>query len=113
TTAESALSAVETVRLAARAGSDGHAFGPFLGRVVSDQEDRLSGAQGTVGSIQPPDRRADDLRSAIGNLASAALADAADVGVAVRRGEPNALDDVAGPLAADSDALRQFAEAHR
>jgi hypothetical protein len=113
TTAESALSAVETVRLAAQAGGEGKATGPFLGQVVSDQEDALSGVQGTFASIQPPDGRADELRSTLDDLLTAALAHVTDVRVAVRRGELSDLSDLAGPLASDAEHLRAFVEAHR
>ena len=113
TTAESALSAVETVRLAAGAGADGHAFGPYLGQVVSDQEEALSSLEGTFGSIQPPDGRADRLRSELDELLSASLGHVTDVRIAVRRGELAGLGDTAHPLDADADALRSFVEEHR
>jgi hypothetical protein len=113
TTAESALSAVETVRLAAGAGADGHATGPYLGEVVSDQEEALSSLQGTFGSIQPPDGRADRLRSELDDLLVASLDHVTDVRVAVRRGELAGLGTTARPLDADADALRSFVEDHR
>lgn len=112
TTAESALSAVETVRLAAAAAARGNGFGPYLSIVVSEQEESLSGVQGTFGSIQPPDQQADDLRSQLGDLLSTALDHVADVRVAVRRGELATLADTAGPLADDAAALDRFAEDH-
>jgi hypothetical protein len=113
TTAESALSSVETVRLAAAAGASGKATGPFLGQVVSDQEDALAGVQGTFASIQPPDGRSDDLRSKLDGLLSDALGHVTDVRVAVRRGELHDLDEVAEPLRDDAEQLRAFVKAHR
>jgi hypothetical protein len=113
TTAESALSAVETVRLAAQAGADGNGTGPYLGQVVSEQENALSGVQGTFGSIQPPDSRADQLRAELDELMSDALEHVVDVRIAIRRGDLAGLADTAAPLAADADGLRAFAEAHR
>jgi hypothetical protein len=113
TTAESALSAVETVRLAATAGAEGKATGPYLGQVVSDQEEALSGVQGTFASIQPPDARSDELRSTLDELMSTALEHVVDVRVAVRRGALAELDDVAAPLREDAEQLRAFVEEHR
>src|SRR3954452_22257973 len=72
TTAESALSAVNTVRIAARTASRDHAFGPYLSVLISEQEDALSGVQGTFDSIQPPDGKSDALRDDLDEL----LADA-------------------------------------
>lgn len=113
TTAESALSAVETVRLAATAGAGGKASGPYLGEVVSDQEEALSSVQGTFGSIQPPDGRSDRLRAELDELISQSLVHVTDVRVAVRRGELSGLGTTARPLDADADALRSFVEDHR
>lgn len=113
TTAESALSAVETVRLAAAAGADGNATGPYLGQVVSDQEEALSSLQGTFGSIQPPEDRSDQLRTELDDLLSASLEHITDVRVAIRRGELAELGTTAHPLDADADALRSFVEDHR
>src|SRR5262245_20615687 len=73
TTAESALSAVATVQLAANASSDGKATGPYMAVITSEQEDALSGVQGTFGSIQPPDERADRLRAELDQLLSSSL----------------------------------------
>jgi hypothetical protein len=113
TTAESALSSVETVRLAATAGAEGKATGPFLGQVVSDQEEALSGVQGTFASIQPPDGRSDDLRAQLDELISTALGHVVDVRVAVRRGQLHDLGEVAAPLRDDAEQLRAFVKDHR
>ena len=113
TTAESALSAVETVRLAAQAGADGKAFGAYLGVLVSDQEDALSGVQGTFGSIQPPTARSDDVRDDLDELLSSALDHITDVRIAIRRGQLAELDDTAKPLQDDAKGLRRFLEEHK
>jgi hypothetical protein len=112
TTAESALSAVETVRLAATTGAEGKAFGPFLGDVVSDQENGLSKTQGTFQSIQPPHGKGDALRAQLDRLLGASLDDVADVRVAVRRGNLGDLDRLAAPLRRDADQLRRFVKDH-
>jgi hypothetical protein len=113
TTAESALSAVETVRLAAGGAADDHAFGPYIGQVVSEAEEAVGSLQETFGSIQPPDEQADDLRDELDELLTNALGHVTDVRVAARRGQLPRLADVAAPLEADADALRTFAESRK
>jgi len=51
TSAQSALSNVQTVRLAADAGGEGKAFGPYLSVLISGQEDALSGLQATFAAV--------------------------------------------------------------
>ena len=113
TTAEAALSAVETARLAAGAGAEGKAFGPFLGQVLSDQEEDLSGVEGTFASIQPPGgERADRLRATLDDLLGDAVEHVAAVRIAVRRGQLHRLAEVAAPLGDDAASLRAFLEDH-
>ena len=112
TTAESALSAVQTARLVASAASRGNAFGPYTSSVVSDAEETVSGLAGTFGSIQPPDARADDLRDELQQLLSDALDHVTAVRVAARRGDLPHLDAIAAPLAGDAEKLQAFTEAH-
>jgi hypothetical protein len=112
TTAEDALSAVQTVRMAAEAGSDGNAFGPYLSVVVSGQEDTLVGLQGTFGSIQPPSERADAVRDELDELLRTAARHVVDVRLAVRRGRLADLAEVAAPLKGDVADLEAFIEDH-
>ena len=112
TTARSALSVVETVRLAADAGARGRAFGPYLSVLVSEQEEAVSKVQGTFDSIQPPDDRADHLRDDLDRLLGDALDHVSEVRLAVRRGELPDLNHVAAPLREDSARLNRFIEAH-
>jgi hypothetical protein len=113
TTARSALSAVNTVRLAARTGSADHGFGPYLSVLISEQEESVSGVQGTFDSIQPPDGRADDLRDELDGLLADALEHVTDVRLAVRRGDLRELASKAEPLATDAKKLDRFTEAHK
>ena len=108
TTAASALSAVETVRLLATAAAEGRTFGPYTSVAVSEQEDALSGVQGTFESIQPPDDRSVELRDELSTVLSRAVGNVADVRIEVRRGNLAGLDVVAAPLAADADDLRSI-----
>ena len=113
TTAESALSQVETVRLAAEAAGEGHVFGPYLSVLISDQEDALTGLQATFASIQPPDERSDALRSELDEVLSGSLDDVAAARIAARRSQFAGMAAMVEPLGRDADALRQFIEEHR
>jgi hypothetical protein len=106
------LSHVQTVVLAAESGSQDEAFGPYLSVLVSGEEDGLSGLQGTFGSVQPPDGRADDLRGELDELLGRALSDIAAVRIAVRRGQLAGLEETARPLADDAAALDRFVSEH-
>jgi hypothetical protein len=112
TTAESALSRVQTVRLAADTAGEGNAFGPYVAVLISDQEDALAGLQGTFGSIQPPDHRSDVLRTQLNGLLSDAVDDVARVRIAARRGELDRLPAIATPLSEDALGLQRFVEEH-
>jgi hypothetical protein len=112
TTAESALSRVETARLAADAAGDGNAFGSYVSVLISDQEDALSGLQGTFGSIQPPDARSDALRTQLNGLLGEALDHVSRVRIAARRGELDRLPALATPLRNDALMLQRFVEEH-
>jgi hypothetical protein len=80
--------------------------------LISAQEDALSGVQGTVASVQPPDARADDVRSELDGIITTALGHVTDVRVAARRGQLADLGDEAEPLRDDAKALERFIEAH-
>jgi hypothetical protein len=109
TTAKSALSAVETAALVARADARGDALDSFTAVVVSDAEESVTGVQSTFDSIQPPSARADDLRDTLDSLLTAAADHVATVRVSVRRGEKPRADDVHA-LDDDAKKLHAFAE---
>ena len=113
TTAKSALSVVETVRLVARAAAEGKALGTYVDVVVSRAEESLDGLSGTFGSIQPPAERADRVREALEGMLDDALGHVTEVRVAARRGELAGLGRVAEPLAHDAEVLRKFIEGRR
>jgi hypothetical protein len=113
TTAEAALSAVSTTILAADAGTEGKAWGPYLSVLVSEQEDEISGVQGTFASVQPPDDQSEELRQELNNILQSAIDDVAQVRITVRRGRLDDLAQVAEPLATDQAQLRSFLEAHQ
>jgi hypothetical protein len=108
TTAESAISAVETVRLLASTASDGGAFSSYIAISVSEQEDSLGGVRGTFASIQPPPGAdAAALRTELLALLDRAFAHVGDVRIEARRGHLD-LDVVAAPLADDSADLNSL-----
>jgi hypothetical protein len=113
TTAESALSVVETARLAAQAGGEDKAFGPYLSELLSDAEDDLSGVQGTFDSIQPPSAAGDRLRGDLDDLLTDALEHVAQVRILARRGRIKDLADAAKDLEEDSKNLNDFVEEHK
>ena len=110
TTAKSALSVVETVRLVARTAADGNAISTYVDVVVSDAEESLDGLSGTFGSIQPPADEADRVREALTGMLDDALGHVAEVRIAARRGDLADLGRVAEPLAHDAEVLRRFIE---
>jgi hypothetical protein len=112
TSAESARSSVETVRLGADAGAEHSGPGPYLSVLISDQEDALAGVEDTFRSIQPPDDDADELGAELGDLLARALDHVTDVRIALRRGQFDSLVEVARPLARDSAALERFVTDH-
>src|SRR3954452_23115579 len=113
TTAESALSAVETVRLAVKTAGRGHGTGPFPSEVFSDQEESLTGVEGTFLSIQPPDQRAVELMDQLDRILGDATYHVTGVRVAVRRGDFASLGALEPPLKTDSDALQKFIREHQ
>jgi hypothetical protein len=112
TTAKGADSHVMTALLASRSASRGNAFGPYIGLVVSDAEEALSGVQGTFDSIQPPDSVADALRQELDGLLGDAISHVARIRIAARRGELSQLDALARPLVEDARKLESFMDAH-
>jgi len=111
-TAETVASAVETARLAVDAGSQGKAFGRYLTQVLAEASEDADAAQGTFDAIQPPDRRADELRGRLDELLGQATGTLAELRIAARRGQTGELAEPAEPLPEVAAKLDDFAEAH-
>jgi hypothetical protein len=111
-TAETVASAVETARLAVDAASQGRAFGRYLTQVLAEASEDADAAQGTFDAIQPPDRRADELRDHLDELLGRAADTLAELRIAARRGQTGELAEPAAPLAGLAERLHAFAEAH-
>ena len=111
-TSESALSAVETGRLAATAAGNESSFATTLSVVLADAEKDASGARGTFESIQPPDARSSELRTELDAILDRAVDGLSELRITARRGEISALPHVAEPLSAVSRDLQAFSDAH-
>ena len=111
-TAQVAASAVQTALLAVDAASDDKAYGRYLTQVLVEAEEDAGSAQGTFDGIQPPDDRADELRSRLDDLLGQATEILADLRIAARRGRFAELPELARPLPELAAKLDEFAEAH-
>jgi hypothetical protein len=111
-TADSALSAVETGRLAAETAGRDDSFATTLSVVLADAESDASGARDIFESIQPPDTRSDQLRTQLDAMLDRAVDGLSRLRVSVRRGEISALPRIAKPLASVSHDLEAFSNAH-
>jgi hypothetical protein len=111
-TADSALSAVETGRLAAETAGRDDSFATTLSIVLADAESEATGARSTFESIQPPDPRSDELRTQLDAILVRAVDGLSRLRITARRGEISALPRVAQPLEAVSHDLQAFSDAH-
>jgi hypothetical protein len=111
-TAETAASAVQTALLAVDAAKGSKAFGRYLTQVLVQVEEDAGSAQGTFDGIQPPDQRADQLRSRLDDLLTEATGTLAELRIAARRGRFAELAELAEPLPEVATKLDDFAKAH-
>jgi hypothetical protein len=111
-TAATAASAVQTAALAVDAAKGDKAFGRYLTQLLVEAEEDAGSAQGTFDGIQPPDQRADQLRSRLDELLSEATGTLAELRVAARRGRFAELPELARPLPGVAAKLDDFAKAH-
>jgi hypothetical protein len=107
-TAESVLSSVQTARLAARVGTDGDAFGPYVSVMLSESEDAAAKAQGSFNRVQPPDRWSDATRHRLGRLLDRSNDALSRLRITARRGELDALARQAEVLQPLAKQLRTF-----
>ena len=111
-TAATAASAVQTAALAVDAAKGNKAFGRYLTQLLVEAEEDAGSAQGTFDGIQPPDQRADQLRSRLDDLLTQATGTLAELRVAARRGRFAELPELAKPLPGVAAKLDDFAKAH-
>src|SRR5215211_2572221 len=102
----------QTALLAVDAAKGSKAFGRYLTQVLVQAEEDADAAQGTFDGIQPPDRRADELRGRLDDLLTQATDTLAELRIAARRGHTAELAEPAAPLEELAGKLHAFAEAH-
>jgi hypothetical protein len=107
-TAESVLSAVQTARLAARVGSQGDSFPPYVSVLLSESETTAAGAQGSFDRIQPPDARSHATRDRLGRMLNRANEVLSRLRITARRGDMEHLAPRAMPLGPLARRLEQF-----
>ena len=107
-TAESVLSSVQTARLAARVGTRGDAFGPYVSVLLSESDDAVAKAQGSYDRIQPPDAWADATRARLGRLLDRSNELVSRLRITARRGELERLERQAQPLRPLAAQLQRF-----
>src|SRR5919206_296048 len=96
--AATVASAAQTALLATDAARGGKAYGRYLTQLLAEAADDAGAAQGTFDAIQPPDRRADELRGRLDELLTQASGALADLRIAARRGRFAELPELARPL---------------
>jgi hypothetical protein len=111
-TAQTVDSAVNTAKLAARAAKKDGAFTSYLGVVVGQAESSASGTHQDFDAIQPPDQRADRLRSQLDNILQDVDSTIGDMRIAIRRGQADALPGLAKKLPELDRELQRFHDEH-
>jgi hypothetical protein len=111
-TAAAVASAVQTAALATDAARGDKAYGRYLTQLLVEAEEDAGSAAGTFDNIQPPDQRADKLRSQLDDLLAQATDTLADLRIAARRGRFAELPTLAKPLPRLAARLDDFAKAY-
>jgi hypothetical protein len=109
-TAESVLSSVQTARLAARVGTRGDAFGPYVSVMMSESETAVARAQDSFDRVQPPDRWSDATRAHLGRILDRADDAVSRLRITARRSELDRLQREARPLRQIAHELSAFIE---
>jgi hypothetical protein len=110
--AATAQSAVETALLTVEVADRDGLFAPNVSILVQEAEEEASSAEGAFSSMQPPDPASDRLRAELEALLGPAVDGLAQLRIAARRGNLEALDALARPLRDVADGLARFSEAH-
>jgi hypothetical protein len=108
--AQESQSAVATSRLAARLVRERGAFSAYVAVVLNNAEDDASSVESTFGSVQPPDRSSDHLRSELSPVLNDVVDTISGMRIAARRHEWASLLDRSRALPELSRSLRRFEE---
>lgn len=111
-TAETALSAVSTVRLATRLAAAGDAFGPYVATAIADAESDARSAQGLFDSVQPPDASSERLRVELDAILTDATEAITGLRVRARWTDLAALESAGHRLTDLVDRLEAFLRRH-
>jgi hypothetical protein len=110
--AEAAVSAMQTAKLAVDSSAKGNLFDNYLEVVLSQAEDDLGSVQQQFDSIQPPNSiEADRLRQRLDAMLTRGAGLLADLRIAARRDEQAEMIATAADIAPLADQLDAFAEA--
>jgi hypothetical protein len=112
-TARAEASAVQTALLVVRQAGERRLFGRALAQALAEAASDGGDVQATFDAIQPPDHRADLLRSQLDELLDPAVSALTDLRTAARRGDLAALPRLAAPLHGLGDKLDRFQQAHQ
>ena len=108
-TASSALSELQTARLAAQQSLAGRITQSYLEVLVSDAEDAYSSVTSTFDAVQPPDEpAADKIRSALDTLLTDGGDAVGELRIAVRRRDTATVAALDRQLAGAATALSTF-----
>ena len=111
--AKSAYGAVATALLTAREASSGKLTAAYASVAMADAEKDANGAQSSFDSIQPPDRRSDQLRDDLDRMLSDAVSGIAQLRTEARRGHLASLAHQARDLHDVAKRLDRFQKAHQ
>jgi hypothetical protein len=112
-TAKAVASAVGTALLGAKAAAEHKAPGPYLSVLIGGAEEDASAVQSTFDSIQPPSRKADELRKAVDDVLQAAVDGLSTMRITVRRSQLDRLPALAEKLKPTLAQLQQLADQYQ
>ncbi len=107
-TAKSAQSVVATAELTTRVVRDHSGFANYVAELLTEAERDVDNEQSTFASIQPPDRRSDDLRDQLGPVLNDTVDTISQMRIDARRHDWRALVQTADALPALSARLEPF-----
>lgn len=110
TTAEAGISAGRSAALAIDGAADDRLLPPYAAVLLSELEDDASGAASTFSGIQPPSAEADHLRRQVLDRMASVQDALAELRIAARRGDLDALVEVRSALGDAVDRLEAFVE---
>ncbi|HEX8805031.1 MAG TPA: hypothetical protein VF743_12585 [Acidimicrobiales bacterium] len=111
-TAETVVSAVRTAEIGADVAHRDRAFPPYVAVVLGEAESDAAAALDTFESVQPPGPSSDHLRAELADLVDPAVDALADLRIAARRSDGDALAAAARGLEDLARPLEAFAEEH-